>query len=589
MNLFLGITLFEVKYSVGEQRMLFELDALVLRAIARERIDTVETLEAAFQIPRTMMMEVLLRLFDDAWIAVPARTQEDASLSQRLVGTPRTEEWLASDLKHLPSPSRFELFKRTIAREQLLGGLSSRRNLGAVQSAENLLGKDGAGAGFFLPTPFAGAALDESAVRQHVSVPSGRFFEGVQAVQQRYQPLYLTLSFDVETGRIGGLPRIWERRLVEPIRAALMERALWTPNIPSPVVLGQADLRWERTPESDLQWLDRSTLFPHIQARLHGAVPKCRFAIVVEELSVEVLSRLEPGITAAIEGGASVDIIWGTAADGVQEWLARFGKDDEKTPYVNRNHYQAAIHADCFLEVKHDPVLMNGEGRLILGTRHWMSNGCKESCSESFLGAETRCLPTVVEACQYLSTFIESMPGEGFEKPPASAWRFVGAELNLVNVSLETSETSAGLYEPAGRVALLRDFADRNSAIQMFVCAREEGRTWFLESLTPGEQHVIERSLKLVGGSQPSVRIITSKAGLPLAGEVLSVRSQREPVPDGLATAGSLVLLMGLNSFVGDPYNAITAFELAFALEGFRDSAKFAKCFELTLQPPAAE
>ena len=562
MNLFLGVTAYEVRYSVGQQRLLFELDAFLLRGIADHRLDTVESIEEAFQLPRTMIMEVLLRLFNDGWIAVPSRSYDDRDLSQHFVVTRRSEDWLASGFEDLPPPSRFEIFRRTVIREQFLGGLAARRLVGALRTADDLQREEEAGNGLFLPARCSGRKLDESSVKQHVSVPAGCFYHGVYSIQPRYQPLYLSLAFDSETARIAGLPRIWESRLMEPIRAFLVNRGLWTAASPGPIAASADYQSWESISHRDFRWFESpEELFAHIEDRLRAASPTSRFALVLEEISVQVLERLRQGIEAAVAGGAAVDLLWGRAAEGVPEWLTRFWEDDRGVTGVNWNRYQAAVQGDCFIEVSHDRSLAQGDAWVLLGTRRCLSDGL--AGLDTILAGEIHSLSVAQDACRYLSGFLESLPGETTEKPPASAWRYLAAELSLIASERELQNDG----QPMGRIALLRNLADCTGGLQTFLCAREDGRTWFLKTLPPGQAHALETALKLTGGEQPPVRIVTRETD-PTPSDCLRIETRSSLVPDGVAIAGNLVLVMGLHT-LSEPQDDNPPFYLALALERF--------------------
>lgn len=213
--LFLPVTRFHVRYRVASGRPFSELDRLVLRAIIENDAPTIDDLKETFRIPERPLLENLVTLFHEGWIAMNSQG--------RFVATEQGHR--ARGLRTIPLSVRSRKVSQIILMEEVTGQCVAQSRRVRPETMEELERAKQFEMGGRIPPAMTGAAPDQGTVRPLLRVGPNEWIQTIDAPESRGRcGAFLRVVVDPETRRILGLPDAWlpllEDTLVSEARRA---------------------------------------------------------------------------------------------------------------------------------------------------------------------------------------------------------------------------------------------------------------------------------------------------------------------------------------------------------------------------------
>ena len=314
--LLLPLSRFHVEYQVGSGRPFSDLDRLVLSAISEKEHPTLEDLQTVFRLPRRLLLEVVVTLMEEGWLAFDSlgRFALTASGNRANNGSEKSRTMLIKEQKvsvwlegysgallaaHLPYASESEL-KRERHGQDSLWDLA-----------------------YHLTVRYGRNELDWGTVRQLLREPSKGWIQRITKVEPRGRS-YLTIGVDLESRVTTGLPEQWSRRLGPELleAAARVPTEYLNPGVstayfevgaekPEPKETG--GFHDELPPEAILCNVGEHEEV--LESTLRKAHEGDSILIASARLDIGCVSRLASPINAALQAGVHIDLLWGAASE----------------------------------------------------------------------------------------------------------------------------------------------------------------------------------------------------------------------------------------------------------------------------------
>ena len=210
--LLIPLCLYRAEYYVSTVRFeYFLLDACIVRAIGEDRVDTVALLEREFHLPRRILIESLLNLFEDGYLAIARESGGPFRLTRK------GRLWLNSQEDKLPPRAELEPRSCQMLMERLTGGLLRIGHVKALSEFDLDRGNL-KNVAYKIPQTVSGDPWDEGRVRKLMRVKEGERVFSVLGLYPAGAFHYLPVDVDAGRQRVIGLPDAWkhlERRVLD--------------------------------------------------------------------------------------------------------------------------------------------------------------------------------------------------------------------------------------------------------------------------------------------------------------------------------------------------------------------------------------
>jgi hypothetical protein len=455
-----------VEYKVASRRLYFELDVLLLRAIGEESIRTIERLESEFRTSRQLLIESLLQLFDDGWLALPYDGLGGFSLTRK------GRRWLESGKQELLNAAPPVKRTATILQELVTGGLV-RRDEAYVLSRYELEKQAKEATTVTLPTEVSVDDLDDGRTYRLLSCDAGEWVYSIDDVRPRGGTLYLPVDYSDENQRFTGLPAPWQARLA-PV---LVEKARQTLGI-SADSDALARMTCVGTGSSyTIPFVQRNLILGNlaIGTRLKqvfdAARAGSRVLICLSALGNGIWDELRDCLETIAFRNVTVNLLWNSAPGQdelvrrIRELLESIGRQLRGDTQLVWNHLPLPIRSDLLMVVRNDNQVELG-----IGPGSWIVNALSFPQDDLRSLALTLQHPALgAEACRSVAGMLDAhQQGRYFPTPSPAPWRAVAMELETATQLLDTRAEVFPGESQLVEASLVRD-VDRGASLNHLV------------------------------------------------------------------------------------------------------------------------
>lgn len=327
MILLLPLRLFRVTYEVGFEQPFSKLETLILRAVDEEKARTIDALEKIFFLPKRLIIDILVTLVREGWIAINIDTGGSFEITQP------GRKALESGAK--PKSFKVRQAEALIIQERVTGQLIHNHDTSYDNQRDLEWNKDSEGYSIWdkayrMPNEFAGKRLDEGQVRRLLRWKRTEWIRWIDTPSSVSKDLHwLLVNVDLEKQETS-LPERWKGGL----EAILLEKAKEFAELqPS-----WADVKDERRSRSRLQdselepdevsfkyfltWIDSKDVLlthsEHIQQLKAVLTEQAKSRVLIASAFLNT-ACLDPDVRgwllAALNRGIHVDILWGYKAE----------------------------------------------------------------------------------------------------------------------------------------------------------------------------------------------------------------------------------------------------------------------------------
>jgi hypothetical protein len=315
--LLLPLSRFHVEYLLGSGRPFSDVDRLVLRAIAELDQPTLQQLQTLFRLPRRLLLEVLVTLLEEGWLAFDREG--------RFALTTHGQAALGGKEKSRTMRTREQ--RVSVWQEGYCGGLLATQLPYATEGElkrERHAGVSVWDLAYQVKVRCGQNELDRGIVRQLLRQPKEGWIYRVTSVEPRGLAgcFHLPVGVDLDARTVTGLPEKWHRQ----IAAELLEVAERVPpeyrdalvpaNYFEPLVEKRVE---EQEPFGEDLPADAilATAGEHeefLTATLGAAREGDSILIASRQLDTAGVQRLAAPLAEALCAGAHIDVLWGGVA-----------------------------------------------------------------------------------------------------------------------------------------------------------------------------------------------------------------------------------------------------------------------------------
>lgn len=294
---------YRIDYEVGFGVPFSRIDALVLRAIARENATSLVALVEIFSLPRRVLIESLVALSRTGWVALGGGDEE-------FCVTRSGELALAEDI--LPTPDRISARQASVLVERISGQVASLRDLTYV-TTRRLQESGEWDQCKRLPRNETLPSLDAGQAKPLLSRNKNEWIRWVsEPIPQ--QEAWLQLRIDTDRWRVRDMPEIWSTGLLPRLAEMLEtpELSRWGLDEPSNVPPRSSSGHKSWTVNTSKARL-LSTGAEHLEI-LTEALATARSQVMIASAfaNADVIeSDLSQKIIDATARGVRVDLLWG--------------------------------------------------------------------------------------------------------------------------------------------------------------------------------------------------------------------------------------------------------------------------------------
>lgn len=479
MRCLIPVSLFRVKYELGEGRPYSQLQCLVLKAIDEEVANNLESLYEIFQVHRRILIEVLVTLTHEGRIAI--------SSGSDFVLTSSGKE--AVKTKEPPKSLKTDKKEATIAMERVTGNLIPRNEVKLVTKREirELWDKS-----VRLDAEVTENSIDEGQAQILLHCGKNQWLRRIGDIYQSSKDNHwLPVSVDLETDTIVGLPEIWRDRLKYDIIEESRRRSkeLDGDFIEKSWDIQQPHADKESKDVSRDEWnisLSKDHFLLSNQDHLdclRKSLSEVENSIYIASgsINIQCLQYLETNFTEALKKGADIDIHWGSGEESCVKWLKKFAYDSERENLAGTMRF--------------NPEPSPSRGNLILWDSKQSYKGCvgsfpwlsfltssgneKPELSEKVNISVSFSHPGIVAA---LSRCAASFSNESCLRTLSSTsdqWRHIAEELD--KKASNNNDTPDGVWNSKIRLAVNREHANlarewmMTSQLRLLITSEELG------------------------------------------------------------------------------------------------------------------
>lgn len=305
MEMLIPLSRFQVNYEVGSGRPYSDLDRLVLQAVA-DGAGSVERLSEVFELPKRLLIEVIVTLARAAWVAVDVA---EGGFKATVAGVE------AAQTGTIPPFCILRDIQAVIVMERLTGSLISERGDISYTNSYELRRSGEWDNSNRLSATYFEDRLDAGQVDRLLRTEPGEWIHSVDtpALISRGRH-WLPVRVDVEKQKVHRLPEQWQKELA-PI---LLARARSHSSPPVRIDLGKAQIE-TATPsvETNIAAQDLLTNAATHHDALTTAFTDARTTVLVASAFLDrkaMEGRLRELIVAALKRGVQVNLLWGYSA-----------------------------------------------------------------------------------------------------------------------------------------------------------------------------------------------------------------------------------------------------------------------------------
>jgi hypothetical protein len=441
--LLVPVTPHRVEYKVATQRPYFELDWLILKAVGLENLKTIEQLETEFRVPRRVLIECLIGLFEDGWIALPYGSRGLFAL------TMRSRKWLHSGKKSLESVVPPQSRSAKLVQELVTGAVLRRDDVYLVSRYE-LEQRGYLSNAHFISKEVLDEQPDEGRVRALLRCREGEWIYSIDNIEPSGGPLYLPIDYSVENKKLVGLPRSWHFRLspflldlVRTYPGVINGSRFWDTEpaggsaetthsalvLPRDLIRGTEEVR---------QWVKQK-----VRSASHGS----SLMILLGEVNAIDLYGWKDDIVASLRRGAKFELIWGGVEGGEEgvriltDILTSIEHEAAPSILANSafrwNRSAAAVHTDILIETYKGSQPSDLRVEIGFGPPEWLKNSLSSSSRvpSSFL-ITIRSPGLAAQLCRSVASALSPISNQQITNS-AHRWRFAAMELEKAHHFIE--------------------------------------------------------------------------------------------------------------------------------------------------------
>jgi hypothetical protein len=333
MILLVPINRYYVEYEVGVGHPYSGLHTLVLRATGEAEGVSVEMLRDLFGLPSRLLIEILITLFKEGWIAVSLKTGGGFDI------TPQGREALQSNRP--PQMRRVETRPGFVLMERLTGMLIPQNEISGSYESKRELKESGIWEDAYqLAAEFDEDVVDEGQVQSLLRRDKREWIRHIkppELKQKNWYYLPVDVNLDPSQMQVTGVPERWRAHL-EPLllelaaeyaaeRPALQDKNYWSRKAaPDRSRDESAAAGWQ----TDIRPDDLLLTSRQHARQMEEALARAKSNVLIASGAIDMTylsRRLRGPLLQAAERGVHVSVLWG--ADGVAgvgksslaEWL----------------------------------------------------------------------------------------------------------------------------------------------------------------------------------------------------------------------------------------------------------------------------
>jgi hypothetical protein len=482
MILLVPLNRYYVEYEVGVGQPYSELHTLVLRATAETEGVSVEMLQDLFGLPSRLLIEILIMLFKEGWIAVSLKTGGGFDI------TPQGREALSSNKP--PQMRRIETRPGSILMERLTGMLIPHNEISGSYESKRELKESGAWEDAYqLTAEFEEDAVDEGQVQSLLRRDKREWIRHIKPPELRHKNWYylpVDVNLDPTQMQVTGVPERWRAHLEPLLLGLAAEYATEQPSLLDKNY-------WSRKAAPDRS-RDETTatgwqtdIFPddllltsqqHAE-RLEQALAEAKSSVLIASCAVDVtyLSRwLREPLLKAVERGVHVSLLWGDEAVGgegessLAKWLE--GGAGELSSALTRG----LLSANTSPTNSHASLLIydTDEGfNAHVGGYDWLSPPTSANNEVAYATVHLRHPGIVAELCRSVAAIFTTGHGNQLSSSP-DRWRRIAEALDEQSSTLPgvaDGEVAEGTYRCS--VHVIRDQKHASLLSECLLSAQE--------------------------------------------------------------------------------------------------------------------
>jgi hypothetical protein len=316
MILLVPLNRYRVEYEVGVGQPYSDLHKLILRVVEETGGASIEMLQGLFGLPSRLLIEILISLFKEGWIAISLKTGGGFDI------TPRGREALRSNKP--PQIRRVEPRSGSVLMERLTGTLIPQREISGSYESKRTLENNGVWRdAYVIPAEFNENAVDEGQMQGLLRRDKREYIRHIKPPELTGKGWYylpVDVNPDPERMQVLGVPERWRAHLEPLLLDIAAERAKKQPSLLDKNYWAGAAPVHDRdeTTATGMQTTirpDDLLLTNERHARqLESALAEAKSVVLIASASLDVgyVSRVLRGqIVEAVGRGVHVSLLWG--------------------------------------------------------------------------------------------------------------------------------------------------------------------------------------------------------------------------------------------------------------------------------------
>lgn len=305
MILLIPVSRFRVDYEVGAGKPFSRLDMLLVRMLADQGPQSLESLKKTFQLPGRLIIEILVNLFHEEWLTMTAAGFEL---------TAKGRGGLRGDIK----PESHKIFDAhtSIIMERVTGGLIPSNEI-VYETQDNLQKRDLWDYCYRLAVDFTDNRLDEGQVKPFLRRQDGQWIRAVASPKMESKDWHwLPVEVNAEDSSITGLPERWHVRLKDRLIAEAISRP------PISEKRHYQSHSFQRRSQTPGKILDGRPVNLSLEAIIWGneahqvylgiALASARRSILIASADLNPLwPDLRKSLLETLTRGVTIDLLWG--------------------------------------------------------------------------------------------------------------------------------------------------------------------------------------------------------------------------------------------------------------------------------------
>jgi hypothetical protein len=600
MILLVPLSQFRIDYEIGSGRPYSDLDTLILRAIGEAEVTTIEVLQNIFGLPSRLLIEILVTLFKEGWIAINAQTGGGFDI------TPQGRAALESD-KATPEMRHVEPRTGFVMMERLTGMLIPQSEI--VSESKRVLEKKSIWErAYRMRAEFTENNIDEGQVQYLLRRDKAEWIRRIGTpVMTSKDWFWLHVEVDLDHRSIHGLPERWVQHLESLILEDADEIASRMPNLAqnsywgnnAPPIMnreeGAIDAWGTTVTTQDLLLTSQQ----HVEL-LKAAFEETTSMILVASAFIDS-NCLNPDLRAwflrALERGVHIDLLWGDVLGQTEheraensQWLANLHDESRQLGLkgsLRFNETPTDSHAKLLI---HDT---STGFKAYVGSYDWLSTPPKALDDEAAIHITIglRHAGLVAELCRSVAAFMITGQGNHLSASP-DRWRGVAEQLDQKARELATTSNDNESDNPDFcTVQVIRDQKHMSLLSECLVSAQsrcavlsrkiDDVAVRRLAALKKRDDNLQHIALSIQHGKLPNITPENHAALKHMIQAAHGTLIERANLQARAIVADTSVLVSSYNFLSGNPFDKLTrAREVGLFIEGGKISEEVWKVIE---------